>query len=337
MSFIVFLMYAAILGVVFLVVSGSTAQWAASEGIIGQMAVAPSFLLATLLFEVSLFFLYFRWKKKKEEKKKNQQKLLQEKLQARISELENAGFSVAAKVQADLGRNVLLYDDKAREIGLIQRVDRAPLADGENAHFGTPFRFRGQDIVEASVQVDGASVQKASGDIIGRGIVGGVIAGGAGAILGGMTADRISHQTVHTIDLNLIVDHPKTPWFRIRFFEVSESEAVPKSHPVVQSAVQIASIWCAYAKSVMHHAKKQPMRVAEKRQVERKRAVRTSTPKEKSGTQPSTKENSSAPLTSKVDDLSQLLELRNSGEISQDAFKKLAAPFLSTRESEGSK
>lgn len=110
----------------------------------------------------------------------------------------------------------LAVDDSAQKICLI---------------VGNNLRVIGYgDLIESEVVVDGHSVTKTSraSQFIGT-AVGAVLAGGVGAIIGGLSGTKSTKEKINGVSLKLIVNDTKNPIHLIDFFEMtSTGSTVPK-------------------------------------------------------------------------------------------------------------
>ncbi|WP_419872928.1 SHOCT domain-containing protein [Candidatus Pristimantibacillus sp. PTI5] len=78
--------------------------------------------------------------------------------------------------------------------------------------------FSYKDIIEVQIIEDGYTISKTSrGSQIGGAVIGGVLTGGVGAIIGGLSGDAVQTSKVKRIDLKLIVNDTTKPVFLINF------------------------------------------------------------------------------------------------------------------------
>ena len=76
------------------------------------------------------------------------------------------------------------------------------------------------DIMESEIVVDGLTLVKTSAtSTIGRAIVGGVLTGGVGAIIGGVTGKKSHNELVKYIDLKICINDSSNPFYKIRFLD----------------------------------------------------------------------------------------------------------------------
>ena len=76
------------------------------------------------------------------------------------------------------------------------------------------------DIMESEIIVDGFTLVKSSTtSTIGRAVVGGVLTGGVGAIIGGVTGKKSHNELVKYIDLKICINDSSNPFYKIRFLD----------------------------------------------------------------------------------------------------------------------
>lgn len=98
--------------------------------------------------------------------------------------------------------------------------------------------FPANAILGAEVKIDETSVlQTATGQAFGRALAGGILAGGAGAVVGGATANKVQADLVRSVDLDVRVDDPVTPVRRVNFFSVVSGPGVERS--MAQAFMQV--------------------------------------------------------------------------------------------------
>lgn len=166
--------------------------------------------------------------------KQKEQKELTEQLSAELSRLEN--FSSTKKLIGPWG--LIAIDNASRQIAF---------KEGSSGIKKYPYsEIHGCEVVE-----DGETTYRKSG-ALGRAVVGGIIAGGAGAIIGGVTAKGQENKEVKTVDFKLLLRDTTNPSFRIRFFDAWEETARTKKSvkysdsvygPILRKAVADLNTW----------------------------------------------------------------------------------------------
>ncbi|ETT82252.1 SHOCT domain-containing protein [Viridibacillus sp. FSL R5-0477] len=102
----------------------------------------------------------------------------------------------------------LILDEDNKKIGIINLLN-------DNA-----FEYDYKDILEVTILENGDTVTKTSrSSQVGGALLGAVVAGGVGAIIGGLTGERSSTQHIENIELKIIVNDYKYPVHIIPFFD----------------------------------------------------------------------------------------------------------------------
>lgn len=122
-------------------------------------------------------------------------------------------------INKDLQVNSLFFDDvykydKWKVIG-INRQNKKMYFYNYNqqpAYFCIPF----SSILSSSIKQDGETITQTS-NTIGRALIGGVLAGGAGAIVGGMTSKKQNKQLIRKLTLEIVVNDLDNPEYKIDF------------------------------------------------------------------------------------------------------------------------
>lgn len=106
-----------------------------------------------------------------------------------------------------------------------------------------------KDILGTSIVKDGQQITSTStGSLVGRALVGGVILGGFGAILGGLTAKSKSENRIKKLVLEIIINQPDYPIHRITYLNSSGTspdsikvrtavEKIEFAHAIIELAI----------------------------------------------------------------------------------------------------
>ena len=120
-------------------------------------------------------------------------------------------FDTLPNFKAD---NYYLSTTSSMSIGFDNQRKIICFLDTENK----AFIFNYDKIIQSEIVIDGHTISKHSTTgTIGRSIIGGVIAGGAGAIIGGATGSSKISENVYSIDLKVTINNTVNPVFRINF------------------------------------------------------------------------------------------------------------------------
>jgi hypothetical protein len=105
-------------------------------------------------------------------------------------------------------------------------------------------------IIESEIKVDNQSVLKTSrSSQLAGAVVGGVFAGGVGAIIGGLSGEKTKNEYIKNVDLYIKVRDYSTPLFKINFLSnidelgFENKKGFKKNHKDVQSALQDVEYW----------------------------------------------------------------------------------------------
>lgn len=166
--------------------------------------------------------------------KQKERKELTDQLTSELARLD--GFSSTKKLIGPWG--LVALDNASKQIAF---------KEGS----GSIRKYTYSDIIGCEVIEDGETTYRKSGTL-GRAVVGGIIAGGAGAIIGGVTAKGHESKEVKTVDFKLLLRDTNNPSFRIRFFDAWEETARTKKSvkhsdsvygPILRKAIDDLNTW----------------------------------------------------------------------------------------------
>lgn len=176
----------------------------------------------------------------------------------------------------------------------------------------TPEIYNYKDILVSEILEDGKTITSTSRTSqIGGAIIGGVIAGGIGAIVGGLGGKQTSELEVNKIDLKIVVNNNISPNKFINFLTpeldvYGKLSAVKKDNPRYISAIKSANHW----HSLLSFSLKQdePAFVEMKKEVENEHNTNMSV----------------------ADEIKKLSDLVNQGLLTQDEFNQQKQKILSS-------
>lgn len=88
-------------------------------------------------------------------------------------------------------------------------------------HEHHPTIYEYKDILQSELNIDGETILKQSTTgTVGRAILGGLLGGGVGAIIGGVTSSKMQKEKINRIDLKLSVNDSKNPFYKINFLNL---------------------------------------------------------------------------------------------------------------------
>lgn len=191
---------------------------------------------------VLIIIALYRWSVKAEEKEKEKSKQKQDIIEKVISDLKSKGFAISQQFISKSKDcfNGIFFDDNSKKISIFD------VKDGQiNLNI-----YEGSEILESQIIEDGNIV--ANVDRIGQiggALIGGALAGEAGAIVGGLSASSNIEKQVKKIDLKVIVKDVKKPYYIINFMD--EAVGKKKDDPVYQDAISKAMYWHSLLKVLM--------------------------------------------------------------------------------------
>jgi len=154
-----------------------------------------------------------------------------------------------------------------------------------------------RDIISVELFEDGDSISKTSRTSqIGGALVGGVLLGGAGVLLGGLTGSKRTSSKIKTIDLRILVNDPVAPLHDIKFLNF-ESKKDSFSY---KNAINSARHWHGVLEVLIKRADSE---VSVKNPVMAKQEITTIKP------------------SSIADELKKLGELKDSGILTSEEFQ----------------
>lgn len=105
-----------------------------------------------------------------------------------------------------------------------------------------------RDILQTEILENGSTVTKTSRrSQVGGALLGSMLAGGAGAVIGGLSGATKSQNEVKKVQLQIIVNDTKKPFHRITF--MSEEKAVSKENMIYKHANKLITHW----QSILSH------------------------------------------------------------------------------------
>lgn len=138
------------------------------------------------------------------------------------AKLKADGFSTSHELPS------VLVDSKSKRVCFYETSD-----DGSVRYW--PLHF--SDVLGTSIVKDGATVHKTSNmSVIGRAIAGGVVLGGVGALLGGITATSSTTTKVVKLVLEIVLNCPAHPVHRVLF--IGSLDGVAEGSPSFNEAMK---------------------------------------------------------------------------------------------------
>lgn len=178
----------------------------------------------------------------------------------------------ATQVYKDTNLTVIGIDEISKKVAILKsnsnhnyKTSNLVQSDGElSIDYETPTSnikyesnvYDYNDILESEVITDGVTVTKTSrSSQIGRAILGGIIAGGVGTIVGGLSGKTNSKDTVSSINLRLFLNDTSHPYEIFNFLE--RRSPIDKNKPYYHKANDDVMQWHAIFKAVINEADKE--------------------------------------------------------------------------------
>ena len=127
-----------------------------------------------------------------------------------------------------------LGDDGVSGISVLESQNKIAIIKRNNLNESfTPIFIDFNKIIESSIKEDGETVTKTNrGSQVAGTLVGGALAGGVGAVVGGLGAKQTSIESVRKITLEIVIDDLRSPIHEIVFFisptPLSKNESIYK-------------------------------------------------------------------------------------------------------------
>lgn len=136
----------------------------------------------------------------------------------------------------------------SEKVGVAVDEDRREVCvvSGDTLH-----RFSFEKIISSEIAEDSATVTKTDrGDQLVGVTIGGLVAGPAGAIIGGLSGATTSREKVKRVEVVLYLDDMKTPVLHIPFLELPST--VDRSGFIAMHAFELAHRWHGFFRAAMH-------------------------------------------------------------------------------------
>ncbi|MCM1567810.1 MAG: hypothetical protein NC238_18025 [Dehalobacter sp.] len=155
-------------------------------------------------------------------------------------ELSNIDFNATQKVMSENGATGIAIDENTKKICLIKNM---PTVSTRIINYN--------DIISSEILEDSKTITKSQrGSQIGGAVVGGLLLGGVGAVIGGLSGKKQAETKVKKIDLQIIINDIANPMHNIIFLNIETK----KDGIIYRSAIEKASHWQALLTAVIKQA-----------------------------------------------------------------------------------
>jgi len=169
--------------------------------VLWAFSVSTSFGVILLISFIGLgvYFNYRDAEKKRQEANTRQSSL-------RNTERELEGFSISQKyVSNDMDTSILLDEENKKVCIIYSKLQSKIILDYK-------------DILESEILEDGNTITKTSrSSQIGGALLGGLLLGGVGAIIGGLSGEKSSVKEIIRVDLKIVINNIKKPVHVLNF------------------------------------------------------------------------------------------------------------------------
>lgn len=193
-----------------------------------------SFFIGVFVFVVIIiiFFILFNT----QEAKDNKRDFL-----LRLSKLDD--FNPTQYMMEDNGRQGLAIDEDKNKFCITR---------DSNGYVITEV-YEYKELLEAEILEDGNSITKTSRTgQVGGALLGGILLGGVGAIIGGLSSQKNHIDKVSSLDLKLTVNNTNSPMFIVNFFK--EDKGLDKNDYLYKDYLEKARKWHSLMRVIIEQA-----------------------------------------------------------------------------------
>lgn len=209
-----------------------------------------------------------------------------------------------ATVNGEVSAFVLMGVDLRSGIAINRNATAVCLAGG---NWINPEVFEPRDVLSAEVYIDGECETKTSRTSqVGGALVGGILLGGVGMILGGLSGKKRSERKVSSIELRVTVNDTNNPLHDVRLLDKELSRNSAQAKRIIERARTVHAQIAVMIKRAD----------SADREVERQEMLALQSPK------------TQVPTLSIADELRKLLDLKLSGDLSEAEYAALRERLL---------
>jgi hypothetical protein len=147
------------------------------------------------------------------------------------NELAKHGVSVTKSIISDDRKVLLAIDEENKCLATVKLNGSTPIFK----------RYDFKDVISSEIVEDGEQIIKTSrGSQLGGAIVGGVLLGGVGAIIGGLSGKKKANDKVKEIKLLITVNDMQSPVYEVYFLKTTPTK---KGSLIYKQAINSANEW----------------------------------------------------------------------------------------------
>ena len=228
------------------------------------------------------------------QKQEQEQKQIEDKQKRMYEKLESIDGFQTSKSLASIDNNLIVaIDNNSKQVAFVDLSENVKV-----------YSYR--DLLEVEVLEDGETVTKTSrSSQIGGALIGGLIAGGTGAIIGGLSGKQTTNEEVKKISLKILVNDIDNPVKKVVLLD--KQKAIKKSDHEYRIAKEKALNWHGLIKVLIN--------MADKEDAEKQSAESIFTGKKS---------------LSVADELSKLAQLHKEGILTKEEFETEKQKLLSS-------
>jgi len=133
--------------------------------------------------------------------------------------INNLKINSSQQFLGDDGESAIVIDEDNKKVAIIFNTINNDMVLRPSSKYEYQSEiFNYQDILKSEIIKDGKSITSTSATgTVGRALLGGMLAGGAGAVVGGLSGEKETIDIQKSVDLQVVVNDSKKSTYRIRF------------------------------------------------------------------------------------------------------------------------
>jgi len=138
-------------------------------------------------------------------------------------------LNISQKFIGDDGESAIAIDEENKKVAIINNIlkNQMVLSTTFSKYEYRHKIFDYRDILKSEILSDGKSINSTStSSMLGGAVLGGILAGGVGAVLGGLSAEKQTTDIVKLLELQIVVNDTKNSIYRITFGAFDETTTI---------------------------------------------------------------------------------------------------------------